>query len=285
MATTVNLGKVSITPRGAYSPSSAYSRLDVVVYSGSAWIALKDVQGITPVEGENWHLLVSKGDKGDTGATGAAGSPPTITSQSIQYQIGDTGNTVPTGAWSNSIVTVPQGKYLWVKTSITFQNSSPIVIYSASREGVDGSGTASDTAALALASTASAGTSSSLSRADHVHPFPTAANIGAVPATRTIDGMALSDNITTVLKFTSVTIPSPTNNPNTTVDPDSTYPYRYAISCSGVDSSMFAEVVFNVTTATSGIFSPVCECGSNAVYIWAKDNTTTPTIVSILVHR
>ena len=285
MATTVNLGKVSVTPRGVYSPSTSYSRLDIVSYGGSAFIVLRDVQGVTPVDGADYKLLASKGDKGDKGDTGNTGSPPTITTQTIEYQVGNSGTNVPTGAWSSSVPTVDQGKYLWVRTTITFQNSSPIQIYTVSRFGIDGTGIASDTAALALASTASAGTSSSLSRADHVHPYPTPVNIGAVPVTRTVDGVALNDNITTVLKFTSPTIPSPTNNPNTTVDPDSTYPYRYAISCNGVDSTMFAEVVFNVVSATSGIFSPVCECGSNAVYIWASDNTTTPVIISILVHR
>lgn len=285
MATTVNLGKVSVTPKGAYSPSTAYSRLDITNYGGSAFIALTDVQGITPVDGDKWRLLVSKGDKGDKGDKGNQGDPPSITTQSNEYQVGTSGTNVPTGAWSASIPVVPQGDFLWTKTTIQFSNSEPIVMYAVSRDGIDGSGVASDTAALPLASTASAGTSGNLSRSDHVHPYPTPANIGAVPSSRTVDGVALSENITTVLKYTSFTIPSPTNNPNTTVDPNSTYPYRYAIPCTGVTSSMFAEVVFNVVSATSGIFSPVCNCGSDVVYIWAKNNTTSPVIVSILVHK
>jgi hypothetical protein len=285
MATTVNLGKVSVTPRGSYSPSAAYSRLDITNYGGSAFIALKDVQGITPVEGEYWKLLVSKGDKGDKGDKGNQGDPPSITSQLNEYQAGTSGTNVPTGAWSTAIPVVPQGDFLWVRTTIQFSNSSPLVMYSVSRDGVDGTGIASDTAALPLASTASSGTSSSLSRSDHVHPYPTPANIGAVPTTRTVDGVALSNNVTTVLKFISPTIPTPTNNPNTDADPNSVYPYRYAISCNGVTSSMFSEVVFDVPTATSGVFSPVSDCASNTVYIWAKNNTTQPTILSIFVHR
>ena len=251
MATTVNLGKVSVTPKGAYSPSTAYSRLDIVNYGGSAFIALTDVQGITPVDGDKWRLLVSKGDKGDKGDTGSTGSPPTITSQLNEYQVGSSGTNVPTGAWSTAIPAVPQGDFLWTRTTIQFSNSSPIEMYAVSRDGIDGSGTASDTAALALASVASAGTSSSLSRSDHVHPYPAPSDMGAVPNSRTVDGVALSDNITTVLKFTSFTIPTPTNNPNTTADPNGDYPYRYAISCNGVDTTMFAEVVFDVVSATS----------------------------------
>lgn len=205
MATTVNLGKVMMTPKGVYSPSASYSRLDVVTYGGSAFIALQPVQGVTPVAGEFWGLLVSKGDKGDKGDTGDTGSPPTITSQTIEYQVGTSGTNVPTGAWSSSVPTVPQGSYLWVRTTITFQNSSPIQIYTVSRFGVDGTGTASNTAALALAVSASAGTSSTLSRSDHVHPLPSASSIPTSTLNTSVQDAIDTLNSKTVLYFTSVT--------------------------------------------------------------------------------
>lgn len=80
MAQTKNLGKVTITPRGAYSSGSAYERLDIVTYAGGSWIALQDVQGVTPSAGPYWALLTSKGDKGDTGqaATVAVGTVTTL---------------------------------------------------------------------------------------------------------------------------------------------------------------------------------------------------------------
>lgn len=259
MATTVNLGKVSITPRGAYSPSASYSRLDCVVYGGSAWIALKDVQGITPVEGEYWRLFVSKGDKGDKGDTGNTGSPPSITSQLNEYQAGTSGTNVPTGAWSTAIPVVPQGDFLWVKTTIQFSNSSPLVMYSVSRDGVDGTGIASDLTPQALSYTASAGSSNQLSRADHVHPVP-------------------------AMKFTSFSGQSWTSGQPHASDTDVLFPYRYSIPCSGVTSSMLAEVTFGVTSAMSGLYSPISDCGTNVVYIWASEQTV-PTILSIFVHK
>lgn len=259
MATTVNLGKVMITPKGVYSPSTSYERLDVVTYGGSAFIALQPVQGVTPVAGEFWGLLVSKGDKGDKGDTGNTGSPPTITSQVIEYQVGASGTNVPTGAWSSSVPTVPQGSYLWVRTTITFQDSSPILIYTVSRFGTDGTGTASDLTPQALSYTPSAGTSSSLSRSDHVHPVP-------------------------ALKFTSFSGQSWTSGQPHVSDTDVQFPYRYSIPCSGVTSSMFAEVTFGVTSAMSGLYSPISDCGTNVVYIWASEQTA-PTILSIFVHK
>ena len=65
---------------------------------------------------------------------------------------------------------------------------------------------------------------------------------------------------------------------------DSTYedfPYRCDIACSGVTSSMYAEVVFGVDEAISGDYAPMCETKSNMVSIWsAKDETiTVPTIL------
>lgn len=64
---------------------------------------------------------------------------------------------------------------------------------------------------------------------------------------------------------------------------DSTYsdfPYRCDISCSGVTSNMYAEVVFAMAEAQSGNYAPICETNSAVVSIWSKVNTTitVPTI-------
>lgn len=80
------LGKVSLAPKGEYSPETAYTALDVVSYDGSSWLALKSVTGVTPVEGESWMLLAHKGDQGasftrleKTAGTGAPGTIDTYT--------------------------------------------------------------------------------------------------------------------------------------------------------------------------------------------------------------
>jgi len=48
----------------------------------------------------------------------------------------------------------------------------------------------------ALGTTGAAGVSTNYARGDHIHQLPTAAEIGAVPNTRTINNKALSGNIT-----------------------------------------------------------------------------------------
>lgn len=86
------------------------------------------------------------GPAGPTGATGAqgprgnTGAPATLLSSVIEYQVGDSGETVPTGSWSTTIPVVAQGKYLWTRVTQTFNTGSPVVFYAVSRNGMDGSG-------------------------------------------------------------------------------------------------------------------------------------------------
>ena len=98
MATIINAGRVAMVPKGEWASATAYTRLDVVLYNGSSWVAIADSTGQTPDIGSTYWQLLSlkgeqgeKGDKGDTGATGAKGDK------------GDTGATGATGA------TGPQG--------------------------------------------------------------------------------------------------------------------------------------------------------------------------------
>ena len=70
------------------------------------------------------------------GIQGKAGLPGTsVTVSSIQYQAGTSATTAPTGTWSNSVVTVAEGSYLWTKTTFSDGN----VAYGVAKQGVKGS--------------------------------------------------------------------------------------------------------------------------------------------------
>lgn len=131
----------------------------------------------------------------------------------------------------------------------------------------------------------------------------TATDVGAVPTTRTVNNKALSADITltasdvgaasstdvtniTEMKLTSGwTLGSSwTSNAHQT-DTNSVFPYRKTVAYAGITASMFAEVVFGVKDAISGNFSPVCETYAGGVYIYSKQNSSNPTIKSILVHK
>ena len=71
---------------------------------------------------------------------GDPGTPATVTSTETVYQAGTSGTEAPTGTWSAAVPTVPQGQYLWARVTTQFNTGSPVVHYSVSRFGVDGSG-------------------------------------------------------------------------------------------------------------------------------------------------
>jgi len=55
------LGPVGLNPLGDYNSQTEYEKLDVVLYQGSSYVALKPVQGIVPTNAEYWQKLVSGG--------------------------------------------------------------------------------------------------------------------------------------------------------------------------------------------------------------------------------
>lgn len=115
----------------------------------------------------------------------------------------------------------------------------------------------------------------SASTADKATQDGSGNNIVNTYATKT----ALNGKQNAGLKFTNITAS------NWVTDSTySDYGYRCDMTCTGVTANDYAEVVFDVAEATSGIYAPVCETKTNIVSIWASE-TTSITVPSIIITR
>lgn len=88
------------------------------------------------------------GPQGPQGPQGETGDPATLERNMVEYQSSDSGTNAPSGAWSTTVPSVPQGQYLWTRVTQTYNTGSPVVSYSVSRMGIDGSGSVSSVAGV-----------------------------------------------------------------------------------------------------------------------------------------
>ena len=96
------------------------------IYSGNA------ASAPTSYSAYKWFNI--KGVKGDTG------NPATLTDYSVSYQSSASGTVIPSGNWYTEVPAIAPGSFLWTRVTISFNSGSPIVSYSVSRYGIDGSG-------------------------------------------------------------------------------------------------------------------------------------------------
>jgi hypothetical protein len=75
------------------------------------------------------YIYAKQGTKGDAGAAGSS-----VTVSSVQYQEGTSATVAPTGTWSNAVVTVAEGKYLWIKTIFSDGKTA----FGVAKQGVSG---------------------------------------------------------------------------------------------------------------------------------------------------
>lgn len=107
---------------------------DTTVFTFNA----EETDGTIVTTNEVTVSVVQDGEKGDPGANGADGSSITILSNKVYYKGSTQATTPPTGTWSETVVSVPQGDYLWTKNNITYSDDTSSTTYSVSRNGVDG---------------------------------------------------------------------------------------------------------------------------------------------------
>lgn len=124
MSQTYNLGKVAITPRGAYSSTAQYTPLDILSYDGSSYLVLQNCIGITPPNDTYYMVVASKGD------TGSAGASPTISAGTVTMTpAGNPASVTNVGTNVNASFnfTLPSGNAIYTGTGITGTSTTPTV--------------------------------------------------------------------------------------------------------------------------------------------------------------
>lgn len=139
------------------------------IYSGNLSTA--------PLDWAQYKWFQYKGEKGDTG------DPAQVVSAEVVYQLSENGTTPPTGAWSEIIPTVPQGRFLWTRTTVMFNTGNPVVSYSAVRNGVDGKGSVTTVNGKSPDTTGNVALTASDVGARPDYWMPTAGDVGARPDT------------------------------------------------------------------------------------------------------
>lgn len=74
------------------------------------------------------------------GPMGPQGDPASVTGMEVVYQVSNSATITPTGTWSSVIPNVPDGEFLWTRTTIIFNSTTPVTFYSVARMGKDGLG-------------------------------------------------------------------------------------------------------------------------------------------------
>ncbi len=145
VATTVSvfMGSVDVTSKAAYTVTKSSG------ITGS-WNLSTKTYTVTALSTDSGYVDISvtysklKGSRRFTiaklkaGAIGPAGTGVSVDVSSIEYQVGNSGTVKPTGSWSIDIPDVPDGKYLWTRTSVTYSDGKQTVTYTVSYKSADG---------------------------------------------------------------------------------------------------------------------------------------------------
>ena len=188
MSQTYNLGKVAITPRGAYSSTAQYTPLDILSYNGSSYLVLQDCMGVTPPNATYYMVVASKGD------TGSSGASPTIAAGTVTMTPAGTSASVTnvgTNVNASFNFTLPNGNVIYTGTGVTGTSTTPTVF---SGSGVSNAGVGDiyiNTSTVAFYRCALGGAASTAKWAFLTYAVPD----GSVTTEKIADGAVTSNKI------------------------------------------------------------------------------------------
>lgn len=146
--------KYAVSSSGTTAPTSGWQTTVPTVANGQyLW-----TQTIVNYSDGKKTEAYSVSYKGTNGTNGSNGTSVTVKSTSVQYQTSSSGTTTPTGTWSNSVPSVPNGQFLWTRTIVTYSDGKSTTSYSVSYKGTNGTNGKDGSDAITLTITSSNGT-------------------------------------------------------------------------------------------------------------------------------
>ena len=269
-----------------FQVTNAKSISSIALISGNHAPGTNDTYRITYNNGDTFDFLIYNGANGEGAVSSVAGIPVVGDAGDVPLVV--IGNTAPTSSTAgyvnqlrynttNGVMYVcvdnTGGSYDWRGTTVTIDSA----LSSTSTNPVQN-------AVIYAALNDKVPTTRTINgNALSSDITLTAASLGAVPTTRTINGTSLASDIVTRFMFADKQVASSSWTSDSTY---TDYDYAAVIPCSGVTASMFVEVVFAPDDAESGNFASVCVPMANAVTIFAKQvptgTITIPTIIGFV---
>lgn len=138
----VGLRSTSITYAGSENgttpPDTGWNTQVPTVPAGQ-YLWTKTVWTYTDSSSETGYSVARMGQNGNNGKDGIAGKDGVgIKTTVIEYAVNTSGTTRPTSGWSTSIPTVPQGQYLWTRTTWTYTDNTTEQGFTVARQGSNG---------------------------------------------------------------------------------------------------------------------------------------------------
>lgn len=128
----------AVSVSGTQEPESGWSEQVPELIKGR-FLWTKTFWRYTDGAHETGYSVAYIGQDGNTGKDGIAGKDGVgIAATEIMYASSNSATIAPAGGWSTQVPTVPQGHYLWTRTTWRYTDKTTETGYSVSRNGQDG---------------------------------------------------------------------------------------------------------------------------------------------------
>lgn len=128
----------TVSVSGTQEPESGWSEQVPELIKGR-FLWTKTFWRYTDGAHETGYSVAYIGQDGNTGKDGIAGKDGVgIAATEIMYASSNSATIAPAGGWSTQVPTVPQGHYLWTRTTWRYTDKTTETGYSVSRNGQDG---------------------------------------------------------------------------------------------------------------------------------------------------